>query len=396
VVSPQPSSQAPTPEARQSKLWVLWLLFFFQYAAIGVYFTFLNVYFHEAGLSGTQIGLLNMTTALVGVGSSVVWGYLADRTGKPRLWIALGVAGSLVVNQFVPYVQGFWAYLALGCLGSMMNSAPGTLVDSTALVLLGKRREDYGRYRLGGTIGYILTALTSGFLFQRIGLRAMFPAYGVVMLGFALAALLLPPAVVRLEARSSAAFGKMLARPAWLLFITVLFLCWIATNASIMFLSVALSAMGAGQGLIGVTATAPAVLEIPFMFFSGALLRRYGSVRLMMVGMGLMMARFFLLGIMPDPSWAVLANLLNGPAFVFFWNSAVNYANQMAPPGMAGTAQGMLASTASLAGVVSSLLSGWLLDQLGPNGIFRVMAVLVLAALLLFAVGRRFTRPAQA
>ncbi len=55
-------------------MWAVWLLFFFQYAAIGIYFTFLNVYFHNAGLSGTEIGLLNMLTAMVGVGSSMLWG----------------------------------------------------------------------------------------------------------------------------------------------------------------------------------------------------------------------------------------------------------------------------------------------------------------------------------
>ena len=382
-------------EPRYTRLWVLWMLFFFQYAAIGVYFTFLNVYFRQAGLSGTQTGVLNMTTALVGVGSSVIWGYLSDRTGQPRLMISLGALGALLVAQAIPYVDGFWAFLALGCLGSAMNSAPGTLTDSTAVVLLGKRREEYGRYRLGGTFGYIITALASGFLFERIGLQAMFPAYGVTMLCFALSALLLPSVAVRMESRGPNPIGKMITRPAWLLFIMVLFLCWIAANASIMFLGVSLSAMGASQSLIGIVATVPAMAEIPFMFYSGALLRRFGSVPLLIIGIVLMVIRFFLLGFMPAPEWAIAINLINGPAFVFFWNSAVNYANEMAPPGMAGTAQGMLASTASLAGVVSSLLSGWLLDQLGPNGIFQVMAVLVLVALLLFLSGRWMLRSPQ-
>ena len=41
--------------------------------------------------------------------------------------------------------------------------------------------------------------------------------------------------------------------------------------------------------------------------------------------------------------------------------------------------QGLLASTFSLAGVVSSLLSGWLFDTLGPTGLFTVMGFLALA-----------------
>jgi len=369
------------------RMWALWMLFFFQYAAIGIYYTFLNVYFRTAGLSGTQIGLLNMIAALVGVGGAMGWGYLGDRTGKPRLLISFGAAGALLAAQFIPYVNGFWSFLLFGCLGSLMNSAPSALVDSTALVLLGSRREDYGRYRLGGSFGYILTALASGFIFERLGLRVMFPAYGVVMSGFAFIALWLPPVTVHMGSRGSKEFGQMIRQPAWLLFMVCMFLCWIASSASISFLSVSLNAMGASQSLIGIVSTIPAVAEIPFMFFSGSFLRRFGPVRLMIVAMGMMVVRYFLLGWMPMPEWAIAINVINGPAFVFFWNSAITHANKMAPAGMAGTAQGLLASTANLAGVVSALLSGWLFDVLGPNGIFLVMACLVLTALILFSTG---------
>jgi PPP family 3-phenylpropionic acid transporter len=92
--------------------WAFWLLFFFQYAAFGA-FSFLNIYFREAGLSGTQIGLINMTTAVISVGSAIGWGYISDQTGKPRLMIAIGAIGSLVLNQFMPFVNTFWAFLGL-------------------------------------------------------------------------------------------------------------------------------------------------------------------------------------------------------------------------------------------------------------------------------------------
>src|SRR5512145_552040 len=101
--------QTSNEEPQHAKLWVLWLLFFFQFAGVGVYFTFLNVYYREAGLSGTQIGLINMTTALVTMGGAVVWGALSDRTGKPRLLIAGGAGGALLLAQAVPLVHTFQA-----------------------------------------------------------------------------------------------------------------------------------------------------------------------------------------------------------------------------------------------------------------------------------------------
>jgi MFS transporter, PPP family, 3-phenylpropionic acid transporter len=376
-----------TEKPLSNRLWVLWVLFFFQFAAIGIYFTYLNIFYREAGLSGTEIGITNMGSSLIGMAGVVIWGYFSDRTGKSRLLIAIGAAGALIVAQIVPFVHSFPAFFALGVIGSLLNSSTSTLVDSTTLVLLGDRREEYGRYRLGGTIGYILTTGTAGFLFDRAGLRLMFPAYGIIMAAFALAALLLPALPVRREAHSQGAIGMMVRQPAWLLFTTVVFLCWIASNASIMFLGVSLNAMGANQALIGLAVTIGAVVEMPFMGFSGRLLRRFGATRLLIFAITLMVIRFFLLGWMPVPEWAVAINMLNGIAFPLFWTSSVTYANKLAPPGLSGTAIGLFNSASSLAAVVSSLLTGWLFDSLGPNGLFVVMAFCVLAALILFIVG---------
>ena len=371
----------------------MWLLFFFQYAAIGVFSIFINLYFHDEGLSGTQIGVLNMVAALVSVGGSVLWGYLSDRSGKPRLLIAIGALGAMAAAQFVPYASEFGTFLLITVVANLLGSAPATLTDSTVLVLLGARREDYGRFRLGGSFGYIIAGTASGFIFQQLGLRIMFPTYGVIMTGFAVVALLLPPVKVRLESSGKKEILRMIGQPAWLLFIISLFLSYIAITSSITFLSVSLGAMGASQSLIGIASTIATIAEIPFMFFSGSFLRRFGPTRLLIVGLALTVLRFFLLGWMPSPGWAVAINVLNGPGFVFVWNSAINYANRMAPQGMAGTAQGLLVSTMNLAGVVSSLLSGWLFDLLGPTGLFVVMGFVVLAALILFSSGYLMHRP---
>lgn len=120
------------------------------------------------------------------------------------------------------------------------------------------------------------------------------------------------------------------------------------------------------------------------MMYSPRLLRRFGPVRLLVVALGLMVVRFSLLAWMPAPGWAVPINILNGPAFVLFWNSAVTMVNKMAPTGMAGTVQGLFNSTTSMAGMVSALLTGVLFDRFGPNGMFLVMAFCVLAAFILF------------
>lgn len=385
IVLTQKTSILGDPQ-QPDRPWAFWLLFFFQYAAIAAYYTYLNVYYRKVNLTGTEIGLINMAISLVGVAFAIFWGNISDRTGRPRYLISLGAVGALVIAQFVPTVSTFSAFLLLGIISSIAASAPGTLTDSTTLAWLGERREDYARYRLGGTFGYVITGTVIGFIFDRIGLRMMFPLYGVIMLIFAIFAQLIPDLPVRLEVKSGKAIGEMIHKPVWIIFTICVFLVWIASNASIMFMGVVLDSMGAPQGLIGLAVTIGAIVEIPFMMYSPRLLRRFGPERILIIALSLMVVRYFLLSWMPEPWWAIPINIINGPAFVFFWNGAVTLANRMAPQGLAGTVQGMFNSTMNLAGVVSALLTGILFDRLGPNGMFLVMAFCVLAAFLLFAI----------
>jgi PPP family 3-phenylpropionic acid transporter len=378
----EPKLSVEQPPSR--RMWVPWLLFFFQFLAVGAYFIYLNVFYRQAGLSGTQIGIISMSSSIIGVVSAVGWGYLSDRTGKPRLLIAGGAMGAVIVAQFYPLVHTFWAFFGLSCLASVMASALGTLVDGVTLAMLGSKSENYGRYRLGGSIGYILAASTTGFIYDRTGLSLIFPIYGVMMGLFALTALLLPDIPVRLEKRAAAQIGEMMRQSVWLVFSASIFLIWVANYGSIMYQGVVLLSMGASQSLIGMSMIPGALIEIPFLAFSGALIRRAGLVPLLLVAMVLMVIRYFLLWLMPKPEWALLINMINGPAYGLLATTSVAYAKKLAPPSLNATAQGLLNSTINLAGVVSALVMGMLFDQIGAQGIFLVMAFCCLAALGLF------------
>jgi PPP family 3-phenylpropionic acid transporter len=374
-------------------------LFFFQYAAIGIYFTFLNIYYKETGLTSTQIGLISMAASVVGMGGSFLWGYASDRTGRPNRLIAFGALGGLLVAQCNPLVRTlnlanpFWFYVLIASAATLMTSAPGTLLDSTSIAMLGDQSKDYGRYRLAGSVGYILTTITAGYVLDRAGLFWIFPGYALMMLILGLSALRLPRRTVRLASAGWAKIGEMLRRPALLLLAVTVFLLWIAYNSSIMFFGVALKSLGANNALVSYGYVIGAVVEIPFMALSGRLIQRFGPVRLLWFAILLQVIRFFLLSRMTDPAWAVAINLLNGPGFVLFYNSVLNYISRLAPPSLLATAQGFFASIASLAGILSSLISGLLLDGFGANGLFLVLSGICLAALLVFGLGTRL-RPA--
>ena len=96
------------PNSNQNSLRTIAVMYFFMYAAIGIYFTFIAVFFRNAGLSGTQIGLINMTGGIVMFFGSTLWGYLCDRTGHPQRLLAFAAGAAAAIALIIPLGKTFF------------------------------------------------------------------------------------------------------------------------------------------------------------------------------------------------------------------------------------------------------------------------------------------------
>ncbi len=371
---------------------ILFPLYFLMFAAGGIYFTYFLIFLRQAGLASTQIGVINMSGGVVAFFASTLWGYLSDRTGKARLLLAFAIGANGAISLLYPLAKTFPAFLVIACTFAFFNAAIMTLMDSLALNLLGDRRHEYGKFRLGGTFGYTSTTLTIGFLFERVGLHWMFPAYCIIMVLYALLTLRLPDTSAgasRSALPSLKTLGTLLRQPGWGVFLLTTFLIWLASSGAISFLGIKLKGMGASDSLVGIVASAAAIFEIPFMLYSGNIMRRLGIPRTLWFAIIGYIARVFLYTVIPTPEWAIAVNGLNGVSYVLYWNAALQFNNQNAPENLKATAQGILVSTMNLASVASALLTGGLYDTLGANPVYGLLAGICVLALILFTAGNR-------
>jgi PPP family 3-phenylpropionic acid transporter len=129
-------------------LWRLRLLYFFFYASIGVFFPFINVYYRELGLTGTQIGLINTLAPLVGILSMTLWGMLNDRFGRTGWLLAAAALGAMCGALGQSAMRSLGGLALMACAQTLFTSSIPPLLDSTTLSVLGQQREHYGRQRV--------------------------------------------------------------------------------------------------------------------------------------------------------------------------------------------------------------------------------------------------------
>ena len=172
----------------QRNLWTLRLYYFLLIGGGGFLFPFINLFYTQQGLSGTEIGWLSTVASLVALIAAPWWGRRSDATTHPRRLLQFGLLATslcmLALSQ-----QTVFAWMALiVMLDALLSIKVAPLSDVVALAVTKQGRAGFGSVRLWGSLGWAVTALVGGWLIEQTGLFTMFAGYAIS--GFASIALL--------------------------------------------------------------------------------------------------------------------------------------------------------------------------------------------------------------
>src|SRR5690349_24975547 len=88
----------------------LTLFWFVYFGSLGIFFPYFSLYLREnAGLTGTEVGVILAISPLVGMVAQPFWGQLADRTGKRGRLLVLLTLGTAAEYYVVWIATVFWA-----------------------------------------------------------------------------------------------------------------------------------------------------------------------------------------------------------------------------------------------------------------------------------------------
>jgi PPP family 3-phenylpropionic acid transporter len=135
--------------------------------------------------------------------------------------------------------------------------------------------------------------------------------------------------------------------------------------------------------------------ELPVLFFSNRLLRRWNPPRLMGAALVFYAVRALAYTFIVVPWPALFIQLLHGPSFSLMWIAGVSYADQIAPAGLEATAQGLFAGVSlGIGAATGAFVGGLTYEHLGPLSMFRFAALAALLGIgFLFLVEKKNHEP---
>ena len=366
------------------------IYYFITYGALSVLFPFLVLFYQSQGLTGAQIGLLAAISPIIAFFGAPLWTGAADITRRHKLFALLSTLCVVIVTFIFPGVASFGGLILMISLWAFFYAPTGPLVDSAVLALLGDRKERFGRIRLWGTVGYGIVAPFAGNLIGRLGLKWAFWGYAILMLGGLLVITRIPFRQGHSDGSFRGGIRTLFANQPWMLFLVMVFIAGVGMATINNYLFVYMQSLGASKTLMGFALTVSTLSEIPALFFSDRLLRRFGARGMLVIAMTTIGLRLVCYALTTQP-WVVLViQLCHGLTFAAIFTAGVHFAGQIAPPGMQASTQGMFSGVLmGFGSAAGGLLGGLLLDRFSPGGMYAVVGALVLGGLIIFLLVER-------
>lgn len=387
-----------------SKTVQLWIMMFLQYAIWGAYAPVLSAYMlNDLGFSGGQVGWIYGLLPLATIIAPFIGGQVADRYFSSERIIGVlqlgGAAMLFVASQATDYAT----LMPVMFVYFMLYAPTLALTNSIAMINLEDSERQFGRIRVGGTIGWIAAGLILA------AWRTTSPTGPVggdmLLLAAILSAVMglhsftLPHTPPRKEGVNPWAFLESLKMLKDVNFAIFLLICFVvATELQFYYV---LTAPFLESERIGIPSTSVSAwmtigqaAEIFVMaFVLSWALKKYGMRKTLAIGVIAWPIRYVIFAI-GSPVWLVIGSLsLHGFCYVFFFVAAFIYVDQVAPADIRASAQSLIAMvTLGFGSFVGANFAGRVQDYFTVDGVtdwtsvFLVPVAITVACAIAFLI----------
>lgn len=346
----------------------------------------------DRGFNEAQIGSLIALIMATKIIAPNVWGWVADHYGHRMRLVRVASLFSALIFSGIFLADSFWQLAALMVFFSFFWNASLPQVEVLTLSHLGENKARYGRIRLWGSVGFIVTVLLLGWLVEYHGTGVVPKVVLLLYVLIWLSAMLMPEEKAAQFPVAEHHFGRLIRQPQIFLFLLVCFLLQASHGAYYGFYSLYMEQAGYSTAMIGVLWALGVLAEVVLFIIMPRLLQRLSAVDVLLASIFLASLRWLLTALFVD-SWAIMisSQLLHAATFGSFHAAAIHMVHDYFPGKVQGRGQALYSSLSfGAGGALGAWLSGHLWLQWGAASVFYMAATMAFLGLLVGLAGRHY------
>jgi PPP family 3-phenylpropionic acid transporter len=357
--------------------WRLSGFYFFYFATLGVLVPYWGLYLQSIGFTPVDIGSLVAILMFSRIVAPLVWGWIADhREGRMQV---VRLASFLTVVAFAGAFLGtaFWWLAAVMLVFSFFWHASLPLLEVFVMRHTASRPGAYGRVRMWGSIGFIVSVMALGPVVDLYGPWWVLPVLISLMAGIWLFSLSLPESEMQGSVEHPGPFRKVLLRPEVVAFLVACLLMQVGHGPYYTFYSIYLVDFGYSKTVIGLLWALGVLCEIGIFLLMPRILAHLSLRRVLLASFFLAAVRWLLIGHFPQSlTILIVAQCLHAATFGSFHGVAMQLVHRFFTGRHQHRGQAIYGSLSfGIGGAVGSFYSGHAWVALGPTMSFNIAAV---------------------
>ncbi len=360
--------------------------YFFFFAGGGALIPYLVLYYQDVGIDKQGIGYILAATTIANLIGAPFWSSLADGLHIHKVLLPFAAFSAIIPAYLLSRADQFLSLLILIMIQVFLIAPLVPLTDNAVLEMLGDDRPTYGKLRLWGGVGFGVAGWLSGEMIEHHGFDVVFALYIALMIMTGFTVMQLPSPKPSPSEPFFHNLRQLLTNNTMRVFLAAVFLMGICNTFIFSYFALFMDAIGADEGLIGLSVAAASLSELPIFFLSAWLIRQFTARGVLTIALSMFALRSLLTSFISDPNLGVVVQLLHGPSFSAFWAAGVVFVFEIAPPRLRATAQaGLGMMVFGLSGAIGAPIGAALFDHFGPIVMYRFGAVMGLISILLFS-----------
>ena len=357
------------------------------FAHIGFFNPYLPLWLKDLGFGLLAISVLTSVQSATRLFAPYGWGWLSDHTGERVKLLRFGASMALLFSMGLWFEPGFVGMMVVLLLMFTHTSSMMSLSEAAMAHLVSQggafdaRR--YGRVRLFGSLGFLVTVVAAGVWFQQRGLQD-FPAWTLLTLvAVTISVWFVPDLKESVHPdEPKIRVGPVLRQPAVRWLFASMFFHVLAHIFIYIFFSLYLDELGYSKTVIGLLWAASVLVEIGWFYTQGRWLPLLSLTGWLVLASVLMVLRMGLTAGLPLV-WPLLliAQATHAITFAAHHTVCIALLSQHFPARLRGRGQALYTVIGyGVPGVLGGLLGGVLSTRWGLTSVFWLAGVFALMA----------------
>ncbi|MCG9510627.1 MFS transporter [Acinetobacter pittii] len=359
--------------------------YFFYYSIVGTFMPYWNLYLQDQGFNYQEIGVLSSIAIVTRFFAPLIWGWIADKSGKRMLLVRLATWMESCIWLAIFIVPNTFQSIALLMLiFSFFQNAILAQFEGVTLFWLGDQKAKlYGKIRKWGSVGFIVGVFTIGAILEIVPI-SMLPILLLIIasLAFIWSFTIREPDSAPTSQKHLEPLLPVLKRPTVAAFFTIEFILLFSHAPFYSFYSNFLKSLSFSTTQIGFLWAMGVFAEI-FMFSIAAKVFQYFSWRILVIACLILTSiRWMLVAIFShDFIGQLFAQCLHAFSFGLFHLIAMRVIFQNFSAGQQGRGQALYSTMWGLGVAFGSVLAGHFWNILSGEIIFMCASLIVLLGL---------------